>query len=418
MVAIIKTGHSIRRIFNYNENKISAGVATCIGEKNYPMDIDKMSASLKLNLFLKQLELNENVTRNAVHISLNFDPSEKDLTTEKLMQIANIYMDKIGFGNQPYLVYQHHDAGHPHIHIISIKVKRDGKRIDMQNIGRNQSEVARIAIEEQFKLVKASTKSYSQLQGVKPLPIKKLQYGQNESRSAIATILNHVIPNYTYCSIMELNAVLNLFNVKAEMGKEGSRMFLHKGLTYSILNADGKAIGVPIKASDFYNKPTLKFLEERFKANKNKPLRANKRIKNSIDLLFLQHKINLKKLTSELEKQGIVLVLRTNPQGQHYGITYVDHTTKCVFNGSSLGKEYSAKRILERCDPHTTQKGPTMKKYHTNQWNEFDLSSELKQSIDAVIGSLIEPVETSQYLVFPHKGKRKKRKKRGQSNNQ
>ena len=154
MVAIIKTGHSIHNIFNYNENKVKQGVAACIGEGNYPVDVDKMSGTMKLNRFIKQLVLNDNVKRNSVHISLNFHPSENH-SKEKLMDIANTYMEKIGFGEQPYLVYQHHDAGHPHIHLVSIKVRADGSRIDMQNIGRNQSEIARKEIEKYFELVMA-----------------------------------------------------------------------------------------------------------------------------------------------------------------------------------------------------------------------------------------------------------------------
>jgi type IV secretory pathway VirD2 relaxase len=114
-----------------------------------------MSLSMKLNRLLMQLELNENVKRNSVHISLNFHPSESHLSKEKLLEIAENYMERIGFGNQPYLVYQHQDAGHPHIHIVSIKVCPDGSRIDMNNIGRNQSEQARKVIENEFGLVNA-----------------------------------------------------------------------------------------------------------------------------------------------------------------------------------------------------------------------------------------------------------------------
>jgi uncharacterized protein YijF (DUF1287 family) len=49
-------------------------------------------------------------------------------------------MEKIGFGEQPYLIYKHEDAGHPHIHIVSTTIKADGSRINTHNIGRNQSE--------------------------------------------------------------------------------------------------------------------------------------------------------------------------------------------------------------------------------------------------------------------------------------
>jgi hypothetical protein len=120
MVAVINTGSSVRSIFIYNENKVQAHKAELIGEGNYPADASELSRGFRLKLLLKQLELNANVKRGSVHISLNFDPSENSLSKEKLMQIVNAYMQKIGFGSQPYLVYQHHDAGHPHIHIVTV----------------------------------------------------------------------------------------------------------------------------------------------------------------------------------------------------------------------------------------------------------------------------------------------------------
>lgn len=129
MVAVIKTGHSIHRILNYNENKVNEGAAECILATNYAMDVENLSFTYKLNRLLKQAELNENVSRNSIHVSLNFDPSEQ-LSKEQLNEIADTYMQKIGFGEQPYLVYRHADAGHPHIHIVSVKVRADGSRID------------------------------------------------------------------------------------------------------------------------------------------------------------------------------------------------------------------------------------------------------------------------------------------------
>lgn len=171
MVAIIKTSHSIRSILNYNENKVKAGVE-CIGAGNYPVDMDKMSDTLKLNRFTKRLDLNENAKRNSVHISLNFDPSEND-SKEKLMAIVNCYMEKIGFGKQPYLVYQHHDAGHPHVHVVSINIERDGKRIDPHHLGVRKSEPARKEIEELFGLVKAEGRKKREEFNLKPISVGK-----------------------------------------------------------------------------------------------------------------------------------------------------------------------------------------------------------------------------------------------------
>ncbi|OXG03662.1 relaxase/mobilization nuclease-like protein [Flavobacterium araucananum] len=433
MVAIIKTGHSLHKVFYYNENKVKEHVAECIGAGNYPIDVDKMGPTVKLNRFLKQLELNENVKRNSVHISINFDPSE-NYSKEKLMAIADLYMEKIGFGEQPYLVYQHYDSGHPHIHIVSINVERDGTRIDMQNIGKNRSEPARKEIEERFGLVKAQGNKISPDFKLKPILSGKIQYGRNESKKAITNVLNEVLSSYKYASLPELNAVLKQYNVLADRGNEDSRMFKAKGLMYRILDENEKPIGVPIKASLFYNKPTLKFLEEKFTSNTAGGISDIRRVKNAIDMAFLRTEISLTELVKLLEKEGINTVFRKNSEGLLYGITYVDHSTKCVFNGSRLGKQYSAKAIQKRC--------ASIKEV---EQNKVSFSSEKSKAItfetpkteiiatlfgddfrynkytgsSTIMGQLAEMLtqseQTADYLPYELRNKKKKRK--GQSNN-
>lgn len=348
MVAVIKTGNSVHNIFNYNENKVKEGIAECIGEGNYPLEAVKLTGAMKLNRLVKQNALNENVKRNSVHISLNFDPSEPALSNEKMLEIASQYMQKIGFGNQPYLIYRHYDAGHPHLHLVSIKVREDGSRIDMQNIGKNQSEAARKEIEKMFGLVQAQEKKKTRHELIKPVVLSKIKYGRTESKSSVQSVLDHVLPAYKYKSLSELNAVLGLYNVKADRGEENSRIFKTNGLVYRTLDENGKPVGVPLKSSGFYSKPTLKFLQMKFLQNA-KTAYQKKRIANAVDLILLGRSVSLSDLELKLRKEGINMVFRKSAQGQLYGITYVDHTSKCVFNGSDLGKPYSAKLIEQRC---------------------------------------------------------------------
>jgi len=72
MVAVIKSGHSIHRIFNYNENKVKEGVAECIGAENFPLNADELSLKMKLGFLLKRIGLRKDVERKNVHISLNW----------------------------------------------------------------------------------------------------------------------------------------------------------------------------------------------------------------------------------------------------------------------------------------------------------------------------------------------------------
>lgn len=437
MVAIIKTGHSINRILNYNENKVQQGVAECIGAGNYPVDIEKISFTMKLNRLLKQADLNENVKRNSVHISLNFDLTEKGIPKEKLIEIADTYMDKIGFQGQPYLIYQHHDAGHPHIHIISIKVRDDGSRIDMQNIGRNQSEKARKEIETTYQLVPAEKHKREKELVLKPVDPNKVEYGRTETKRAISNVLDKVIQNYKYTSLPELNAVLQQYNVAADRGSENSRIFQNRGLVYRILDRGGNKVGVPIKASDFYSKATLKFLEERFIENEKSRATHKSRIKNAVDLALLDNKkMSIQELAKILEGSGINMVLRQNTEGLLYGITYVDHQTQCVFNGSALGKLYSAKAILERCNLNELMhqdtavfkvKKSTGSSLRSGSGEVTDTSvgqdsKKILQDEITLTGKLVNALTQSEhdssYLPNQLKGKKKKKKRKGQSDNQ
>src|SRR5690606_18865797 len=130
--------------------------------------------------FERFTSLNERAITNVLHVSLNFDPSDK-LDNENLMDIAKTYMERIGFGEQPYLVYRHHDAGHPHIHVISTSIQRDGSRISMHNIGRNQSEKARKEIEIEFGLVKAQEKKLDDRIKLIPISAQKVAYGKSST---------------------------------------------------------------------------------------------------------------------------------------------------------------------------------------------------------------------------------------------
>ena len=434
MVTVIKVSNSVHRIFNYNENKVKEGVAACIRAENYPLDADEMSLRMKLNFLLKRMELNENVKRNGLHISLNFDPSETDLSGEKLIEIANAYMQKLGFGDQPYLVYQHHDAGHPHLHVVTTNIKADGSRIDLHHLGIRKSEPARKAIEKEFGLVVAEAQKKQEQYQLKPVSVAKALYGKSQTKMAIQNVLEAVLNQYRYTSLPELNAVLKQYNVMAERGSEDSRVYQHNGLLYRILDADGNPIGVPIKASLFFNNPTLKSLQEKFKENEAKRMPHKSRVKNAIDMFLTGKKATLQDLIIALEKQGIHVALRQNDTGLMYGITYVDHQTKCVFNGSVLGKQYSAKAIQERCQhkavpeqklpPHSAQEPTGLQpqataieaetKAHPNSMQNTAPFKEFENILD----TLLQTEQASNYLPYQLKRKKKRRKRTNQNNNQ
>ncbi|GAA3976373.1 relaxase/mobilization nuclease domain-containing protein [Mucilaginibacter dorajii] len=348
MVARISTGKSIRAMLYYNENKVGEKEANLIMASGFAGDIESMSVGQKLHRFTHLTQLKPNVKTNALHISLNFHSSE-DLSNAKLQQIAAAYMEKIGFGDQPFLVYRHHDAAHQHLHIVTTNITAASERIDLHDIGRKLSEPARKQIEEDFKLVKAESKTFNMEAAIKPVDIKKAKYGHLPTKRAMSNVITAVIRDYRFTSLAELNAALKCFNVVALRGEEHTAMFQKKGLMYSLLDDKGNPVGVPIKASAFYTKPTFRNLEVKFELNKGIRKLYKEELAKRIDGLFDNYRsITASKFEAEAKQVSITVNFRKNDKGELFGITYIDHKNKNVFNGSDLGKAYSAKGITER----------------------------------------------------------------------
>lgn len=347
MVAIIKSSAAIRRPFHYNENKLKDGDAVLLSAVNYPGNSVEQSPENRLNYLLKMTALNKKTKVNSIHISLNFAPNEK-LEKEKLIRISKEYMKGIGFENQPYLVYQHHDAGHPHLHIVSTNIQLDGQRISLHNIGKSKSEPTRKAIEKQYGLVKAEDQK-AQTYLSKRVDLSMIEYGKTETKRAIGNVLQHVLKNYHYTTLPELNAVLKGYNIVADRGGEGSRIYKNRGLVYRVLDENGEKVGVPIKSSLFHFKATLAEVESKFESNGITRKKYQAELKSVIGFVLLDlKKSGIENFIQRLGNQGISVVKRENQEGRLYGLTYVDHRNKVVFNGSSLGKEYSAKGIIDR----------------------------------------------------------------------
>jgi len=103
-------------------------------------------------------------------------------------------------------------------------------------------------------------------------------------------------------------------------------------------------------------KPTLGNLEKMFA--KNEPLKApfKKRLQTTISWVLNKGSVSLEAFEKELGKENVSVVLRRGKDDVIYGITYIDHRSKTVFNGSDIGVSFSAKAILEKCRPSTALK--------------------------------------------------------------
>lgn len=423
MVAKITIPKSIEAALNYNEKKVQKGNAVCLHAANYLNEAKDMNFYQKLNGFEQLNSLNDRATTKTLHVSLNFDPSEK-IADDKLLKIAELYMNKIGFGEQPFIVYKHEDAGHPHIHIVSTTIKADGSRINTHNIGRNISEKARKEIEQQYGLIKAERQQQLMKPGIKPVDTQKALYGKSETKRSISNVVGAVFSQYKFTSLPEFNAALKQFNVVADRGKEEGRIYKNRGLVYRILDSDGNKVGVPIKASSVGCKPILDNLEMKFIANEVAKEPLKQRTKNAIDDCLQTSPGSIKNLVTALQQKQIYTMLRQNAEGRLYGITFVDNQNKVVFNGSDLGKGYSAAALQSKLatvnenplgqdeQKGSSSSGALLKENDLNKQQDKTISTTAKN--ENLLDVLLSVKE--QYDNTPNNLLKKKRKKKKKIN--
>lgn len=340
MVAKIISGKNIQGALNYNEKKVDQDKAELIWQNGFQKDIQTMNFCEKLKRFTDLTMRNGQTKTNAVHISLNFAVGEK-IKTETLVDISKEYLKELGFESQPYLVYLHKDAGHPHIHIVTTNIKSSGERISLHNLGNTKSEIARKRIEKQYGLIRADSNKLKRLESP---DVAKVNYGKDDTKRAISNVVRGIVDSYKFTSIPELNAVLASYNVTADRGHKKSTMFAKKGLLYWALDKNGNKAGIPIKASSIYSSSTLKKLEVKFEINKDRRKPYREQLRNAIDRV-MKTKASPAGFQQALASKGIDVLFRKNEQGRLYGVTFIDHNTKSVFNGSDLGKAYSANAL-------------------------------------------------------------------------
>lgn len=125
-------------------------------------------------------------------------------------------------------------------------------------------------------------------------------------------------------------------------------MYRHQGLVFRILDENGKAIGVPVKASSISFKPTLQYLAQQFKKGEQQRAPYLQKLKTAIDWVLHNRPESTLHFVQHLQAEGVQAALAQNGDGFVYDITFIDGRTKCVFTGSELGAAYSAAAIRQR----------------------------------------------------------------------
>jgi hypothetical protein len=378
--------------------------------------------------FAPYLIANQNTEKHTLHISLNPDPKDK-VSDDRYREMAEQYMREMGYGEQPFVVFKHTDIDRSHIHIVSVCVDEKGKKISDKFEKRRSMKVCR-ELEKQHGLIPATDKEHKQNEKV----FRPVDYKTGDVKSQIASVVRHLPYYYKFQTLGEYNALLSLFNVTTEKVQGELQGQLRQGLLYIPLNEKGERAGHPFKASLFGKNAGLPTLELHFakskEALKDHPTKPTLKAAVTTALHSTNDELAFKK---QLGEQGINVVVRRNDTGRIYGMTFIDHNSKTVWNGSRLAKELSANTFNDywnnnikpdikesvqfppkRFPSSDPEDLPTEKPHHFFDFLNTDEKHE--EGLIEALGGLLPEAQGEDYEEqdFANRIKKKRKRQRGQ----
>jgi len=432
MVAKIARGTSVEGMVLYNHNKTLGKngrqpTALLLGFNAMPGG-DYQSI---IRTIYRQNLLNENIQRPNLHISLNFH--KKDiLSNEAIYNIANRYMEEMGYNEQPYAVFRHFDTDHPHVHVVSTQIDHFGKFINDSYIFRKSERVNR-KLENEFGITKAV--NHQTRMKHEDLNLCIAEY-LKEGRGPLVTTLREVIDDVLKSrpvSIDEFDLMLKAFQVVRTKVPKGEGGHVFNIVELDQLELDKRksphsgVVGAEI-GTDYTLQAILKTIELNQKGKEK--VKRNIQGRTYSITNELTSPIKLSEFGLRLKKKGIDLKIKRKQTGSDtgsiYGLLFIDLKTGFRYSASELKYrtiDLLSNLIDDEPDLHTTSIDDDLEKipYRETDTDETDIDLGEPVAMEIDFGSILSSFSSifdSNYahseeneLLMKKKKKRKKRKK-------
>ena len=336
MIAKISATENLGGAIGYNFKKVEKGEASILLAQGLFQNKEGTYTMAEVFADMQAVIPEKCRTKKMVfHCSLNPHPDEK-LSDETLTQIAKEYMEALGYGNQPYIVFKHNDIAREHIHIVSLRVDGEGKKINDRFEKRRSKQIID-TLERKYNLIPSSKVSEK---AVTETP--KVDTIKGNIKEQVANVAHMVLKHYRFCSLGEFNAILSKYNLAVEEVKTEFLGKKYDGLVYVPTDDKGGKVSTPINASDIGRGVGYTAVQNRMQKSKQaiKPLVPT--IRGKVLQTMRTSPQTEEELRQRLEGQGLRVVIRKNESGRIYGITFIDDKGGIALNGSRLGKGYAA----------------------------------------------------------------------------
>ena len=376
MVANIRSGSSPGGALHYNKEKVDKDEAEVLFWQKMLEPFDKhgrLDVDACMESFWPYLEANRRTTNTVFHASLNPSPEDK-LTDDQLRDIAQEYMERMGYGNQPYIVFKHKDISREHLHLVSLRVDEQGRKIiDSHEYDRSMSVLREL--ERKYDLhpsIKGEELAYN-------VGLHRANYREGNVKQQISSVVRSCLRNYKCSSYGEFRTLLERFNVSVEghTGTIDGRNYA--GIVYGALTDNGYGTGTPFKSSKIGKDVGYDALQKYYGKSK-----------------------------AVLKEEGALDRLRQTVRDAMSPRNTRDEFRQ-LLNGSVLGKEFSTNVFNELYPAFQKEEQHTVEP-DRERWHEQRRSA--ANSLSGIVDTLLDLADARAYEEQQRIRQRKRRQKR------
>ncbi|MGP2571459.1 relaxase/mobilization nuclease domain-containing protein [Ornithobacterium rhinotracheale] len=298
----------------YNDKKVKNEKGELMQMKNFPSFINAENSKEQVRDYLKSISKSDKVKKPQFHavISTKF----QEHTKEELTQVAEDFMQEMGYGEQPYIVVFHKDTENNHVHIVSTRVSKEtGKKINDSFEKLKSQRALNLAMEKNF--------------GIK-------------TKADLENLLS-----YQFSTLNQLQILLERSGFKISQNKKNpnasdilrngvrEKIIEHNQITFANTSRDKRSRQLKAileKYKNIYSNKVFKVIDDRAE----KGLKDNPNAEEKAEKTKFEYESELQEKLREMF--GIDIVFHFKDDKQPFGYTLIDHATQKVYKGSDIMK--------------------------------------------------------------------------------
>lgn len=372
VIKIQKSYPSVKGTLDYNFRKVSSGKASVIGT----CGMQKIEDAREIFGIYERRNIR---TKNlSLQISINPNPEEEreQLTDEEAFDLAKELMARMGYGNQPFLVFKHQDIERTHYHIVSVRVNEKGRKINDSNEKRKlQKAMQKLADRYRFTIGNEAEKKKEKKKPERKDTEQKPSDIRQRCLEKFYSILEYDTKTFGQFSAVAESKGLKLTDISEDRDGQPCITLQYQDLENNDIREPISEIELGIELSRLMNEHVKKCRE-----SKRDTLKRRKEIAVQIEKALKTAK-DIDQLRNNLKKENLSIHFSRTADGEIFGATIIDHKTKTAFKASDISRSLSAKMFRElekesdrtsetRTAEKTTKTKSSAEKQHKSQTGE------------------------------------------------